>query len=57
MGPIKNLEKVQKEKQKHNDKSHCNNANNINTFPSNIVCMFIVWCAVIKIFVAFYCPL
>ena len=42
MGPIKNLEKSQKEKPKHNDKCHCNNAN-INTFPNNIVCMFIVW--------------
>ena len=27
MGPVKNLEKSQKEKQKHNDKCHCNNAN------------------------------
>ena len=42
MGSIKNLEKIQKEKQKHNDKCPCNNAN-INTFPNNVVCMFNVW--------------
>ena len=38
MSPIKNLEKIQKEKQKHiaNDKCHCNNAN-INTFPNNML--------------------
>ena len=36
MGPIKNLEKIPKIKQKHNDKFHCNNAN-IYTFPNNIV--------------------
>ena len=41
MSPIKNLEKIQKGKQEHNDKCHCNNAN-INTFPNNIIYMFIV---------------
>ena len=41
MGPMKDLEKISKEKQKHNDKCHCHNAD-INTFPNNIVYMFIV---------------
>ena len=41
MGPIKNIEKIPKGKPKHNNKCHCNNAN-INTFPNNIVYMFIV---------------
>ena len=41
MGPIENTEKIPKGKQKHNDKCHCNNAN-INTFPNNIVYIFIV---------------
>ena len=41
MGPVKSLEKSQKEKPKHNDKCYCNNAN-INTFPNNMVYMFIV---------------
>ena len=41
MGPIKNTANTAKGKQKHNDKCHCNNAD-INTFPNNIVYMFIV---------------
>ena len=36
MGPIKDLEKIPKGKQKHNDKCHWNNAD-ISTFPNNIV--------------------
>ena len=50
MGPIKNLEKNSKRKQwfTRNDKCHCSNAN-INTFPSNIVYMYIV-----AIFLAYF---
>ena len=29
MGPIKNIEKIPKGKQKHTDKCHCNNASKI----------------------------
>ena len=41
MGPIKNLEKIPKGKQKYDDECHYNNAN-INIFPNNMVYMFIV---------------
>ena len=34
-GPIKDIEKLPKGKQKHNDKWYCNNTN-INTFPNNM---------------------
>ena len=35
MGPIKDIEKLPKGKQKHNDKWYCNNTN-INTSPNNM---------------------
>ena len=41
MGPIKDLEKIPKRKQKHNDKCRCNNTD-ISAFPNNTVYMFIV---------------
>ena len=35
MGPVKDIEKLPKGKQNHNDKWYCNDTN-MNTFPNNM---------------------